>query len=920
MSETEPELGIGFVRDKDASAVTIEFPLSSETRRYNQKTAPLRRLEFRVGDSIQTASGQKLTIETIENRDGLLWYRAKNETVVETDLSPTLKLQRPLERFLAGHWDSMKAYDLRRTTLSFRTRHAQSPARGLLGPRVQLLPHQIYVTHEVSSRGLPRALLSDEVGLGKTIEASWIAHRLIVTERARRILIITPTSLVNQWFVELFKKFNLSFWVPESQAQGSLEDDADGDDEITAEDLATQERVILGMDTLSLLSLRGVFDESSWDLIIVDEAHRIGWKPGAPSEEYLILQLLAARSPGLLLLTATPEQLGLEGHFARLHLIDPARFHSWEDFQKEHETYQNIVPLADALLRDQELSSQELKSLHELLEGKVSPATLPTSEMQSIDQKSRRKLTSALIDFYGTGRIYFRNSRQVVEREHCFFPQRHLKPYTLPAQTQSDSNSQAVSKKLLQWLGEFGRSHRQEKALLICSSAAQVMLWEKGLREEFALKVAAFHESMPLLARDRSAAYFEDPDGASILLSSEIGGEGRNFQHAKHLILPDLPEDPDLLEQRIGRLDRIGQASDIEIHVPYFEGTLEERLLSWHQSVFRAFDAPPTGAGLIYEKYRAQLRSSSNSEFQALLKQARSDYEFAKTQIEKGRDRLIEIHSFDPDVASEKLREIEAAERVDELKPYLERVFDTLGIHSDDLDADSLFVEPGDSMYVSYFPALPPEGLQMTFSRKRALARNDLTLMSWDHPMVSETMETIASQELGNIAIASWKKAQLLLDCSLVLEPIAVDASWYPDEFFPAQILRVVLDGTGTDLTDEWSWEALKKEISPPTPEATKLARQIPGNRLRSILKTALARSEDQAMKLKGRAIEQMKARIHAETIRLKELQGKTSPSAEPYGSEIQWWMDRLEKLEGAYQGARLRLDSFLLVLPSTAS
>lgn len=901
MSETEPELGIGFVRGEDAGAVTIEFPLSGETRRYNKRTAPLRRLEFRVGDSVQTTQGERLTIGSIETRDGLFWYLGAGKEVKESDLSPSLKLQRPMERFLAGHWDTLAAYDLRRTTLSYRQRHSQSPARGMMGPRVQLLPHQIYVTSEISARGLPRALLADEVGLGKTIEAGWIIHRLMVTGRARRVLIITPSSLLNQWFIELFKKFNLSFWVPESQAE----------EEIEAEDLATQERVILSMESLSLLSIRGIFDASQWDMIVVDEAHRITQSAGQSSESssddnYDILKGLAAKSEGLLLLTATPEQLGLKGHFARLHLIDPTRFDSFENFLRDHQKYQEIVHLADAVLSNEALKPAQEKELRTRLEGKLPEAVFKLLQ----DPAIKRQVLTTLIDYFGTGRVYFRNSRQVVELEHCFFPKRHLKKYPL----ESHKGSKKADP-LFHWLGEFGRTlGKGEKALLICKSAQQVINWEKRLRDEYALKVVAFHEGLPLLARDRNAAYFEDPDGATILLSSEIGGEGRNFQHAKHLILADLPADPDVLEQRIGRLDRIGQANDIEIHVPFQAESNEERLLRWHEEVFQSFEAPPKGAGAIFEKYREELENATGDSLSTLISKAKKDYTKTRSEIEKGRDRLIEIHSFDPQAAKSRQEKIESAEMPETLREYLERVFDTLGIHSEDLDADSVFVEPGDSMYVSYFPALPPEGLSFTFSRSRALARNDLTLMSWDHPMAVETMESIATQEMGNIAIASWKREQLLIDCTLVLEPVTTDSKWYADEFFPSQSIRLALDGTGTDQSAEWPWELLKKEITPPTPDAVKLAKQIPGNRLRTVLRKAMADSESQAELIKTQALAAMNAKITGEIDRLKALQSKNGLVSE---SEIQWWSERKSHLERAFDGARLRLDSFLLILPT---
>ena len=102
------------------------------------------------------------------------------------------------------------------------------------------------------------------------------------------------------------------------------------------------------------------------------------------------------------------------------------------------------------------------------------------------------------------------------------------------------------------------------------------------------MKVGLFHEGLPLVQRDRNAAWFAEPDGAQLLICSEIGSEGRNFQFAHHLVLFDLPLNPGLLEQRIGRLDRIGQTQTIRIHVPYVESSSEECVLDWYH---RGLDA-----------------------------------------------------------------------------------------------------------------------------------------------------------------------------------------------------------------------------------------------------------------------------------------------------------------------------------------
>lgn len=115
-------------------------------------------------------------------------------------------------------------------------------------------------------------------------------------------------------------------------------------------------------------------------------------------------------------------------------------------------------------------------------------------------------------------------------------------------------------------------SHRSQKVLVICAKATTALQLEQVLREREGIRAAVFHEGMSIIERDRAAARFAEEDtGAQVLLCSEIGSEGRNFQFASNLVMFDLPFNPDLLEQRIGRLDRIGRAHDIQIHVPYLK-------------------------------------------------------------------------------------------------------------------------------------------------------------------------------------------------------------------------------------------------------------------------------------------------------------------------------------------------------------
>src|SRR5690606_38314233 len=121
-----------------------------------------------------------------------------------------------------------------------------------------------------------------------------------------------------------------------------------------------------------------------------------------------------------------------------------------------------------------------------------------------------------------------------------------------------------------------------DKILLITARKADVFALQEVLPTLTTALFASFHENLTMTTRDKNAAWFSRPDGARLLICSEIGSEGRNFQFAKHLVLFDLPEDPGVLEQRIGRLDRIGRKGDVRIHVPYVRGTSQEILFRWH--------------------------------------------------------------------------------------------------------------------------------------------------------------------------------------------------------------------------------------------------------------------------------------------------------------------------------------------------
>ena len=218
LSEPEPGLGLGIIQDVDYRLIKVFFPASEEERTYARQNAPLSRLSYQVGDRLESDEGEALVVAAIEELQGVLVYQVHPEdapddlsVLPEMRLGHRLDLSGATDRLFAKQLDRNGWFELRHAALQARAHVERSPVQGLLGPRIDLIGHQLYIAHQVASRYAPRVLLADEVGLGKTIEAGLILHHQILTERARRILIVVPETLIHQWLVEMLRRFNLHF-------------------------------------------------------------------------------------------------------------------------------------------------------------------------------------------------------------------------------------------------------------------------------------------------------------------------------------------------------------------------------------------------------------------------------------------------------------------------------------------------------------------------------------------------------------------------------------------------------------------------------------------------------------------------------------------------------------------------------------
>ena len=783
ISETEPELGLGILLKVEFKRLEITFPAASETRIYALDSAPIRRVSLKTGESLQTATGKEYLVDGVKEQDGLLIYICSDQEIPEAQLADTMSFSKPEDRLLAGHTDPITVFDLRAEALTRQAAVMQSPSRGFIGGRVDLIPHQMYIANEVASRLKPRVLLADEVGLGKTIEACLIMHRLHLTGRADRVLILLPEPLLHQWFVELLRRFNMLFSLFDEERCEAIETGGEGADNPFLDSQLT----LCSVDFLANSKKRAnQVIAAGWDLLIVDEAHHLEWQPNAASKHYKLVEDLAKKTESLLLLTATPRQLGAEGHFARMRLLDPDKYVDIEHIQEEAQHYEELAKSIELLIAKKPLS----KKHKELFSSKSNQIKSYFDTLDQGNETARQPLIQSLLETFGTGRVMFRNTREALSG----FPERkaHL--------TKINSKEEKI-----QWLVQLLHELGEKKVLLICKSQELSEQLAEQLKSIININCAHFHEGMTLLQRDRSAAYFSEDDGARILICSEIGSEGRNFQFAHHLVLYDLPENPELLEQRIGRLDRIGQSETIKIHVPYIEAEREEQLARWYHDGLDAFEHSLHGATEILKELGGLPKESmSEDEFLQFIKKSQQSRAQIAQQLKKGYDRLLELNSNRPEVSQDRIHDIETHDNDKQSEQFLVRLWDHFGLHVEELSHRSYLLLPG-HLITNEFPALPDDGLNITFDRTKALSREDTTFMSWDHPMARVALDLLLTSEAGNSSFAVWEGApqkSIMLEAHYIIECLAPQ-SLQSERFLPPTPIQVQVDHTGNNISGQ---------------------------------------------------------------------------------------------------------------------
>ena len=892
ISHSETQLGLGIVTEVSGRRVKIIYPAVGESRIYASDEAPLSRIQYNPGEKIFDNADNAFVVNDVQFEDGLLVYQTRDaegvsKTIHELDLSCFVQFTTPQQRLFSGQLDKNKNFALRVETLLQTHRLQKSPVKGLLGSRTDLLAHQIYIASHVAKRHAPRVLLADEVGLGKTIEAGMILHYQLFTGQAKRILILVPDSLVHQWLVEMLRRFNLSFSVYDQERITSLLA------ENNSNPFEAEQQILCSLSVLTESQENQHYMQTAhWDMVIVDEAHHLVWHEQKASKEYQCVERLAQSTQSLLLLTATPEQVGVDSHFARLRLLDPARFHDLQIFKQEQAGYEALNTLVQALLNDDELNEPQQKLLTEYLGNDV--------------VTDKDEIIAKLLDRHGTGRVLFRNTRNAVQG----FPQRCPLPYPLDKSDTYSSELTAIYPEQgledefwlqhdprVSWLVDHLKNLKPNKVLVICHHANTAIALDNYLNLRMGVRSTSFYEGLSIIERDRAAAYFADganPDeldnteGAQVLICSEIGSEGRNFQFAHHLVLFDLPINPDLLEQRIGRLDRIRQNHDVQIHIPYIKDTAQEVIFRWLHEGVDLFSQSCSAGFEIYNHFAKQLDSMIQScvnlnegEFKQFIDDTHQFTQQIMQSLHDGRDRLLELNSCNHEQAEKLIEQIGAEDQPEELRHYMELVFDQFGVESDFHSEHSYVISPGDHMHGN-FPGLREEGNTITYQRKKALAREDMEFVSWEHPMVSESMEMIINSEFGNTAVAvvsieGLPKGTLLVETWYSLNVIA-NKQLQLERYLPINPIRFLLDNNSKNYSKALSYSKLGP-LCQSLPKKTALA-IVEKTRpmVESLLNKTQILADQELDAIKSNAMQGMQQNLGTELERLQALQ-QVNPS-----------------------------------------
>jgi ATP-dependent helicase HepA len=520
------------------------------THRYNPE----------LGTGRVTAIEGRVLVVDFPDTGTALRFASTSDALVP-DAEPSARRDLPLQdRLAAGDIDSTEDFLARLGVLQLLATREAGGLGSFLGGRVRLFPHQLHVAERATARMPVRWLLADEVGLGKTIEAALIMNRLLHTRNIERCLIVAPEALTVQWLGELWRKYHQVFTLLDAPRLADVARDfGAGFNPFDA-----HRRAVVALETLvQRPQLAAQAAAAGIDLLVVDEAQRLRRPPGHPGQPaYRAIAPIAALGRHVLLLSATPLEDDAHGFFRLLQLLRPEEFPEGMDVEARLGSGVPLPPCTSSTRRVDigglpprapvAVDLPPEGGTHLLGAGRAFQARLADANAPRHEPVARRRALERIRRALASGAAL----------------KAVLGPDEAGLRQQADAMDRTDPR--LEWLLAHARRWRRanEKTLVFVAHRETLEMLRDALSAQSQVASGVFHEELSAARRDTEVARFRADDGPGILVSTEAGGEGRNFEFCHRLVLYDLPWKPAAVEQRIGRLDRIGRR--IPVHIVYF--------------------------------------------------------------------------------------------------------------------------------------------------------------------------------------------------------------------------------------------------------------------------------------------------------------------------------------------------------------
>ena len=783
-------LGPGRVVEVRGRSVVVELPEAGTTLTLAADSDALSPLALTPGSRARLeATGETVVVEVC---DGDLCLLADGRRVATAELWPLPAELPPLERLARGDVDAFEDFANRLDGLRLQRLREARGLGSFLGGRIRLFPHQLYAAERAAATDPVRWLFADEVGLGKTIEACLVMNRLLHTGRAGRTLVVAPATLTIQWLGELWRKHHQVFTlVDEPRLADVARDHGPGFNPFDV-----HRKAIVALETLAgnrRLVEQAV--EAGIDLLVVDEAHHLRRPPGHPGNEaYRAVAPLAALGRHVLLLSATPLEDDAHGFFRLLQLLRPEAFPEEESFAERLARREPLPPCTSATRRadigglpprlpapvdlgDLDVSDWEPllaleRRARELIPSPLSPTLSPVPGER--EEKARRFPPlpvggRAMGEGGQGGEVRLPAEGPLARRRKLDAIVRALASGPAFAATveRGDAEGAALvaaaerADPRLAWLAARARGWLAagEKTLVFVAHRETLEWLKREIERGGHGRAGVFHEDLPAERRDIEVAQFRLPDGPAILISTEAGGEGRNFEFCHRLVLFDLPWNPAVVEQRIGRLDRIGRTRPTEI--VYFRppAGLGRAIAGLYEGI-GLFEEPLGGLEReLRHVARAVERAALDGPSPSDIESAAFDAVLAEAREAHDRVREAAFHELHRDPYRPEM----APEILARVPPDLERATEDLVVRAvsrfgfevePQSGASTWHVEFGYEAIVDHLPGVPPGSRFLgTFDREEAVERETIDFFSSGHPLVEGVLEELEDGPRGRVTL-----------------------------------------------------------------------------------------------------------------------------------------------------------------------